>query len=682
MKINLDWLSDYVDIEETPEELAKSLTMAGLEVEGIDEVNGEIVLEVAVTPNRPDWLSHIGIAREVAALYGRQVRMPEGDVPEEEADIRAMTSVDIDNPEACPRYSARVILGISLGPSPEKAARRLESVGVRAISNVVDATNYVMLEMGQPLHAFDYHRLSENRIVVRKARAAEVMETLDGQTRSLEASDLLICDGFGPVALAGVMGGLNSEIRDDTRDLLLESACFDPSTIRRTSKRLGLSTEASYRFERGTDPHATVTVVNRLAFLIREWAGGKVCRGVMDCHPAPEGERSLSFRPERVRKFLGVDIPDGEIIGILDRLELAPAAEGEGRWAIRVPGFRRDLSREEDVVEEVARIYGYDRVPVTLPVGRTVPVKASPLSRQQGIAREILEGMGFSEAITYTFVSREEQEELGFGGGPEPVTLLNPISDDMTVMRKSLLPGLFKALRVNMSKRIGNVRLYETGRIFLPAPGRDLPEECHFLAGVISGTRSEKTWYRGEEKGDFFDIKGAVQGLLEGMRIPDVGFEADERPFLQGGQCARILSGGEPLGVLGTISPAVRERYRVRDWAGCFELDLEKLTTAIRPAAFRPLPQFPSVLRDLAVLVPREVPARKIEGVIRAAGRDLERVRLFDLYEGKGIQAGLKSLAFSLEYRNPERTLTDEEVDANLEVVIGALGKEFGARLR
>ena len=682
MKINLDWLSDYVKIRETPEELAKALTMAGLEVESIDEVKGDVVLEVAVTPNRPDWLCHIGIAREVAALYGRQVRMPEGDVPEEEADVRAITSVDIDNPEACPRYSARVILGIRLGPSPEKAAKRLESVGVRAISNVVDATNYVMLEMGQPLHAFDYHRLSENRIVVRKARAGEVMETLDGQIRNLDASDLLICDGFGPVALAGVMGGLNSEIREDTRDLLLESACFDPSTIRRTSKRLGLSTEASHRFERGTDPHGTVTAVNRLAFLIREWAGGKVCRGVMDCHPAPEGERSLSFRLDRVRKFLGVDIPDGEIVAILDRLGLAPAATGEGGWAIRLPGFRRDLSREEDVIEEVARIYGYDRIPVTLPVGRTVPVKASPLSRQQRIAREILEGMGFSEAITYTFVSREEQEELGFGGGPEPVTLLNPISDDMTVMRKSLLPGLFRALRVNMNKRISEVRLYETGRIFLPAPGRDLPDERHFLAGVISGKRSEKTWYRGEETGDFFDIKGAVQGLLEGMRIPDVGFEADERPYLQEGQGARILSGGEPLGVLGTISPAVREKYRVREWAGCFELDLEKLAGAVMPAAFRPLPQFPCVLRDLAVLVPRGVPARKIEGVIREAGRDLERVRLFDLYEGKGIQEGMKSLAFSLEFRNPARTLTDEEVDRNLEEIVAALEKGFGARLR
>jgi len=682
MKINIDWLSDYVEIKETPEELAQALTMAGLEVEGIEKAEGDTVFELGVTPNRPDWLSHVGVAREVGAIFSREIRMPETDLVEEEVDIRAMTSIEIENPEGCPRYSARVVLGVKLGPSPEKVAKRLESVGVRAISNVVDATNYVMLELGQPLHAFDYHRLSENRIVVRKAYKDEVMETLDGQRRTLETSDLLICDGLGSVALAGIMGGLNSEVMENTHDLLLESACFDPSTIRRSSKRLGLSTEASYRFERGTDPEGTVLAVDRLAFLIREWAGGKVCQGVWDSHPVPEGPRSLSFRVERVSRFLGVEVPDKEILGALERLGLAPSEGKEGTWTIEIPGFRRDLAREEDVIEEVARIFGYDRIPVTLPVGRTVPVKTSAMKSRRETARNVLEGLGFSEAVTYTFVSREEQEDLGFAGDTPPVTLMNPISDDMTVMRKSLLPGLLRALKTNISRRVSDVRLYEAGRIFLPLKGEVLPRERHALAGVMSGVRSEKTWYRNEEQGDFFDIKGAVQTLLDGMDIFKTTLEEVDHPCLQPGQGVGIMSGGDFLGIMGTLHPEVREKYRIREWAGCFELDLEELVNKKQEKTYRSIGQYPFLLRDLAVLVPREIPARRIEDAILAAGKDLEAVRLFDLYEGKGIQEGLKSLAFSLAYRRCDRTLTDEEVDGNLEAVVAALKKEFGARLR
>ncbi|MCK5352268.1 phenylalanine--tRNA ligase subunit beta, partial [bacterium] len=350
MKVNLDWLSDYVDIKEDPQTLADALTMAGLEVEGIEEVGGDTVLEIGVTPNRPDWLCHLGVAREIAAIYARDLRLPKTELSENGPDVQAMTSIEIEDPKGCPRYSGRVVMGVKLGNSPEKIVQRLESIGTRSISNVVDATNYVMMEFGQPLHAFDYHRLAENRIVVRKAHKDEVLETLDGLKRELTQDDLLICDGLGPVALAGIMGGLNSEVVENTQDLLLESACFDPPTIRRSSKRHGLSTEASYRFERGTDPSGTVRAVDRLAYLIHEWGGGDVCKGVWDAHPRPEEKRVVQFRMPRVGAFLGVDIPEKDAVSALERLQLEPGKKKGELWTITPPGFRRDLALEEDVI--------------------------------------------------------------------------------------------------------------------------------------------------------------------------------------------------------------------------------------------------------------------------------------------------------------------------------------------
>jgi len=682
MKINIDWLSDYVEINETPRKLAEALTMAGLEVEGIEKAQGETVFEIGVTPNRPDWLCHVGVAREIAAIYRRGLTMPDTAPVEEGDDVRALTSIDIEDSDGCPRYSGRIVTGVAMGPSPRKAARRLESIGVRAISNVVDATNYVMMELGQPLHAFDYHRLAENRIVVRKAKERESLETLDGQRRTLETSDLLICDGFGPVALAGIMGGGQSEIMDSTSDLLLESACFDPTTIRRSSKRLGLSTEASYRFERGTDPDGTVTAVNRLAFLVREWAGGKVCKGVWDAHPRPSGPRLLSFRIGRVREFLGVAVPEEDLLGALEGLGLNPSGGEGGIWTIDVPGFRRDLAREEDIIEEVARLYGYDRIPATFPVGRTVPVWTDPLEQLQEASRNILEGIGFSEAVTYSFVNREEQDELGFDDASGSVALLNPISEDMTVMRKSLLPGLLRALKTNLSRRVENVRLYETGRVFLPVSDGELPEERLFLAGVMAGFRSGKSWYRDEEPGDFFDIKGAVESFLESIGLTGVVLEPADLPYLQSGQSARVLYGKSQLGVMGTLHPRVREKYRIKGWAGYFELDLERVTEIETVKSYRAIPQYPSVLRDLAVVVPKEVPSGRLEEAIRATGRDLKSVELFDLYEGKGIPGDHRSLAWSLMFQSPSLTLTDEEVDQSMEDITRVLEKDYGAKLR
>lgn len=682
MKVNIDWLSDYVEIKEDTQTLADALTMAGLEVEGIENVEGETVLEIGVTPNRPDWLCHLGVAREVAAIYDRALKPPEVELQENGPDVRALTSIDIEDPEGCPRYSGRVITGVTHKPAPEKIARRLESIGIRSISNIVDATNYVMMELGQPLHAFDYNRLGENRIVVRKAVDGEVLETLDGQKRELTTEDLLICDGLGPVALAGIMGGQNSEVLEDTKDLLLESACFNPTTIRRSSKRLGLSTEASYRFERGSDPAGTVTAVDRLAYLIHEWGSGDLCQGAWDAHPGPEEKRTVKFKMPRVGAFLGIEVPEKETVSVLKRLELDPRKVRGDLWKITSPGFRRDLALEEDVIEEVARIYGYDRIPVTMPVGRTVPVKIDPLARLQENIRESLEGLGFNESVTYSFISESDIEELGIGGGEDPVALMNPISEEMTVMRTSILPGLLKALRTNVSRRVEDIRLYETGRVFLPCPDCELPDERTRVAGVMAGVRNRKKWYRDYEEADFFDVKGAVESMLKAVGIGEISFVQMNIPYLQPGQSAWIMAGEESLGVAGTLHPSQREKCRLREWAGVFELDLHHMLKAAREKQYKRIPQYPEVLRDLAVVVKRDVSADLMESAIRNKAKYLGSVSLFDLYEGKGVPEDSRSLAWALSFQSNDRTLTDEEVDSNMTVIVKALKEELGARLR
>lgn len=684
MKISLEWISEFVDIsDKEPGLLADDLTMIGLEIEGIEEVDGDTILEISVTPNRPDCLSHVGVAREIAALYARDLVFPDTGVAESGSPVEAMTSIEVEDPEGCPRYSGRVLEGVTIGPSPEKVSRRLESLGVRSINNVVDATNYVLMELGQPLHAFDYHRLAENRIVIRKALSGEVLVTLDGQERKLDPEDLLICDGLGSIALAGIMGGENSEVQEDTTDLLLESACFDPVTIRKTSKKLGLSTEASYRFERGTDPEGTLLAVNRLARLINKWAGGSVCAGAVDVHPRVEGERTVPFRMGRIRDLLGVEISDDNVVSILNRLALEPGKGKKNEWSVTVPGFRRDIDREEDVIEEVARHFGYQRIPVTMPAGKTVPVAINYREKLLGQTRSILEGMGYSEAITYSFIDKAHLSDLGLTGGPDPVKLMNPLSEEMEVMRTSLLPGLLSTVQFNANRRMEDVRLYEIGSVFIPCTSCEISLERARICGVMTGLRGTKTWYRGMEESDFFDIKGAVEGLLEGLGIRDVSFQEVEMPYLQPGQSGWVMVGERSAGPLGTLHPKIREKYGIKGWAGCFELELDVLeeeTRAVR--SYTSIPRYPEVLRDLALLVPPGVSSRDIETAIRESGKNLSAIQLFDLYDGKGIPEGHRSLAYSLAFRSNERTLTDEEVDVDLSNIVKTLKTKLGVKVR
>ncbi len=685
MKINLDWIRDFIPLRQDPPTVAHDLTMAGLEVEGIEQTAAGPVLEVSVTPNRMDCLSHLGVARDLAALYRLPLTLPPATPPEAAEAGGDAARVDIEDPLGCPRYSARVLAGVKVGPSPAEAARRLESVGVRSINNVVDATNYVMMELGQPLHAFDSALLRQSRIVVRRAGQGEPFRTLDGQERALLGEDLLICDGVGPVALAGIMGGANSEVGEGTTTLLLESACFDPMTIRRSRVRLGMSTEASYRFERGTDPAGTVLAVNRLAELICRWAGGKALAGVIDAHPRPHSRLTVEAPLSLFPRLLGVEVPAEEVRGILERLGFGVTVAGGVLRAV-VPSWRRDVARPEDLVEEVARIHGYDRVPATLPVGRVVPVKPPAGEKAEQSARAALESDGFSEAVTYSFVGRAEVARLRLCADDAHVCLKNPLSEEMEVMRPSLLPGLLRAAALNASRRVRRLRLYEVGTVFFPREGGcacgTAVEEKPRLAGVLYGERESKGWYRGREESGFHDAKGAVEAVLSALRLP-AAFCEENAPYLAPGQSAAVLANDSFLGWVGTLHPEIGAALDLPAWVGCFELDLGALGAAgMAVPRYRPLPRFPEVLRDLSLLVPREHRWEDVSRAVREAAADLAEVRLFDLYSGKGIPAGTRSLAFSLVFQSPERTLTDAEVDAQVAAILDALQSRFGARMR
>jgi phenylalanyl-tRNA synthetase beta chain len=642
----------------------------------------DVVLEVAVTPNRPDCLSVIGLAREVAALLKQPMRHPKTVFPEAAEPIGETAKVTILDPVHCPRYAARLLVDLTVKPSPFWMRRRLEMAGLRAINNLVDVTNYVLLEFGQPLHAFDFDKLAGGEIVVRLPRQDERhFLTLDSQERPLNHETLLICDAVKPVALAGIMGGLYSEVTERTRGVLIESAYFNPPTIRRTSKRLGLSTESSYRFERGVDPDGVIAALERAAQLMAALGDGKVLTGRIDEYPVPIPRARLTLRVSRTNQVLGTDISPEKVEEILGHLHIPSISFDGEHLVVQAPSHRGDLQREEDLIEEVARLAGYDEIPVTLPEG-LVDVPKPPLEaglRQN--ARHILQGLGFCEAVTYSFQAERLLGILGQGkSGPLP--LANPLSEEQAVMRTSLLPGLLEALRRNVLRQAQNVRLFEIAKVFIPQAGADLPREEQWLAGVMYGSRDEDSWLLPMEPLDFFDLKGVVEALLQGLQVPEAGFIQENLPgyFLCG---ARVDSHGRNLGTLGALSPAVAEKLDLDGQVFVFQLNFEALCQAASPPLYSPLPRYPAVYRDLALVLPASIPAAQVAEALYARGKPwLHQAHLFDMYAGQPIPAGKRSLAFHLTYRDPERTLTDEEVDLRHQQLVEALAMELGAELR
>lgn len=648
----------------------------------------DTVLEFEITPNRPDCLSVAGVAREVGAVTGVPASMP-GSVPVEAGrPVVEAVSVEIEDPALCPRYAARLVRGVKIGPSPGWLAERVAAAGARPINNVVDVTNYVMFELGQPLHAFDAATLAgeggRGEITVRVAKAGERLITLDGQDRALAGDTLVIADPTGPVALAGVMGGAATEVTEATTDVLLESACFSSSSVGRTSRRLGLISEASTRFERGVDANGCVVALDRAAQLLADVAGGEVATGIVDAYPRPVEPLTVTLRVSRLNALLGTAISCEVVTGILTRLGLTVVGEGES-LSVTVPSFRPDLTREADLIEEVVRVRGMGGVTSTLPGGRgRVGGLTVEQSRRERVGAA-LRGAGLNEAVTWAFADPADVDRTGWVFGPEerPVRLLNPMAGDQAVLRFSALPGLVRAVANNRHRGVADVHLYEIGSVWWTAPGRKLPKERAVISGVLAGAWDRPSWNDDPAPLDLFDAKGVLESVVEELGVARFKVRAADLPWLQPGRSAEVLVGGDVVGWLGEVHPTVLDTYECPGPVAVFEVQLKPLLKAARDVRpFVDLPRLPGVKIDLAIVVDEGVTSERVEQSIRSAGgKLLDSVRLFDVYRGEGVAPGRKSLAYSLVYRDPERTLTVSEVDAAhdkvVRKVVGAVGGEL-----
>ncbi|MCJ7663164.1 MAG: phenylalanine--tRNA ligase subunit beta [Desulfobacterales bacterium] len=794
MKVSFNWLKEYVDCERTPSELADLLTMAGLEIEGVEAVGPELkgvvvaqivsiaphpqadrlslcgvkagektyaivcgarnmkegdkvalalagaelpggvqvkktkirgelsegmlcseaelglstsaegimilppdaladalvadalnvrdhLLELSVTPNRGDCLSIIGVAREVAALIGKRLHPPTPTLREGRHRVEDAVRVSVLDPDLCPRYSARLITGVQIGPSPFWLRTRLERAGVRSINNVVDVTNYVMLEYGQPLHAFDFDLLEGGEIVVKRAAEGEHFVTLDGVERILHKDTLMICDAFRSVAIGGVMGGLNSEIQEHTSRVLLESAYFSPEGIRRTSTALGLQTESSYRFERGIDPEQVLAASLRAMALIAELAGGEVAQGVFDCYPTPLPCPEIRLRLPKVSALLGMSLEQKEVKGILKRLHMKVKENRGAEWVISPPTYRGDITREIDLIEEIGRLKGYDHIPVQVPKMWVMPFREEPEEELEQRLKDALVGFGFCEVITLSFISPHALEALQLPPDDPrllPLTLLNPLAEVQSVMRTTLLPGLLETARYNLSHKNSDLKIFELREVYSPRKGEKLPEERRALTGLAMGAVAGEGWNIPHEEADFYYVKGCVEQLLAELKIPAPTFTAgEETPYLSPGKGAVIRLAGEKIGAVGELHPEVAHAFELPCGVFIFEFDLPILSNHFRrEITFTTLPRFPSVTRDVAVTIDAGMSAEEITTIIKGVdNKYIESIEVFDCYQGDPIPRGRKGLAYRIRYRSPDRTMTDEEVNGFHRKVLEQLEK-------
>ena len=658
--------------------------------EHLGRAGSDVVYDLEITPNRPDWNSVIGIAREIAALTGNPLKLPEASLPASAGKVDDLVAVRVEDAALCPRYTARIIRGVKIGSSPDWLRSALEKAGLRSINNVVDVTNFVMLETGQPLHAFDYHLIAKSEdgkptLVVRRAVAGEKFITLDNQERALTQDMLLIADAQHGIALAGVMGGQNTEIRSDTQDVLIESAYFAPTNIRRTSKALGLRTDSSYRFERGGDIGVCDWASRRAAQLILETAGGELVAGVVDTCPQPAEPKTLSLRVEKVGQLLGIEISQSDIERMLTALGLsvAPAVGTQPTIAIRVPTFRVDLKRDVDLIEEIARLYGVDKIPSTPPRGAIGTNAYDAVHDQLAEARRILSGLGLNEAQGQTLIAESAAK---LAAAPETVVpLSNPLSSDMNVLRPSLLPGLLDSLQHNLSHKSGDVALFEVGRVFTLVNGQSKEERR--LAIALTGRRAAAFWSGAERdaKFDVADLKGLLEEFIEQFGLRGVAYAKRAEVTALFVESATVALGGKMLlGEMGQLQPVLAKKYDLRDTVFLAELNLDTLLARRNPARnFKPLPQFPATGRDVAMLVPEATTHDAVLAAVKQAKpANLEGTELFDVFRGKGVPEGQKSMAYAFTYRAPDRTLTDADVNAAHEGLVAVLKEKLSGTLR
>ena len=647
------------------------------------------VLEIDLTPNRPDCTSIIGIARELAGIQKTAVCYPDYGITDNGSDIHDLASVTIEAPELCPRYAARLVTDIEVKDSPDWLQNRLLSVGLRPINNLVDITNFVMMETGQPLHAFDFDNLAENRIVVKTARSGETFITLDQKERQMSGETLMICDGKKSVAIGGVMGGLNSEIESTTRRVLIESAYFNPISVRKTAKSLGLATDASYRFERGVDPQGTVNALNRCALLMQEVAGGKLISGLIDEHPRPVPTPTIDLGIQKTNRLLGTAFDAGQIRSLLESIEFEVAEKDKQTLRVVPPSYRVDVTRPEDLMEEVARLSGYEHIPLTYP---QMPAKGRPLSRPLQIRnsiKQLMAGYGFSEAITYSFIASSACDMLGLKENDarrNTVAILNPLSEDQAVMRSSLIPGLLGIMRHNLAHQEKNLKLYEIGKTYLDQGAEELPVETEMLAGLWTGARFRPSWHGRETKCDFFDLKGTVEALLLALGLNAAEFTGAPKDlcrYTRPGYTGQIYCAGQLLGLVGEVHPEVGRHFELKQPAYIFELNIDRVSPLISERkTSRPIPRFPSVSRDVTLIVDRDMEAQAIMDRALQVGDELvESLHLFDVFEGNPIPEGKKSISFRVVYRAAERTLEDEDVNRLHAETTARLVAEFNAML-
>jgi phenylalanyl-tRNA synthetase beta chain len=641
------------------------------------------VIELQLTPNRSDCLGMWGVAHEVAAIFDRELRLP---VISEQVPGEAGTGVEVvvESVEDCPFYAAQVVGNLEVGPSPQWMQNRLISAGVRPINNIVDITNYVMLETGQPLHAFDFDKIASGQILVRRANDGEKIVTLDDVERECDPEMLLVTDGQEPLAVAGVMGGASSEVTKETKTVLLEAAFFNPLTVRQTSKNLGLRSEASTRFEKGVDPEQILPALYRAVQLLRQLCGGVVSSDA-SVHKAGDVEEvTVSLRHERLVNLLGVQISPDEVMDIFRRLRL-PAALENDVYQVQIPTRRPDLMMEVDLVEEVARLYGYDRIPTTLTWGQQLP---GGLTREQKLrrdARHMLRELGLNEVVTYSLTSEEAEQEIASLYDLQPIRVAMPMSKEHAVLRTKLLPQLIKTAAYNVHRGNERVQLFEVGKVYLTQEETltDLPEERLQLAALIAGPKAASIWKTPQvDAQNFYELKGILESVLERFGVRDAEYQAADFNGFHPGRTALCVVEDEVIGVLGQLHPKLAKRYDLSEPV-VLQLDLEKLLEKDPEVIYEPIPRYPAVTRDLAVTVDENVPAGRIEaGIRKVAGELLESVTLFDVFTGEQIGEGKKSVAYSLVFRTKDRTLTDEEVHQIHERIVHYLTEQFGAQLR
>jgi phenylalanyl-tRNA synthetase beta chain len=688
MLVSLEWLRSLCRCTASPQDAARALTDRGLTVDGVTARGDDTVLELDVPANRPDCLGHLGVARELGAAFGVPLEPRPEALAGAGADAGETVTVEIADPELCPRYTARVVRGVRVGASPPWVARRLEACGLRSINNVVDASNLVLLELGNPIHFFDLAHVHDASIIVRRALAGETLTTLDGEERRLDPEMLLIADPDRGIALAGVMGGADSEIGESTRDVLIEAACFAPTSIRSTSRRLGLRSDASHRFERGVDPEGVLAAQEMAVRLLVELAGGTPVPGLVDVHPRPAATRELTLRPGRVELLMGYRPDDEEIRTALDGLGLSPTREGSGPFRVRVPSFRVDLEREADLVEEVGRHLGYDRIPAEVG-GVTISLGARPADGAADLeerARDVLAHQGFREAFSYAMIAAAEDDPFVPDGTGAALALDNPIAEPLSHLRRSIVPGLIRAADLNLRRGIEDVRLFEVGRVFLPRGEGELPDEPLRAGLVWCGAAEARHWSVPFRPVALHDLAGAVDLLVRTLRPTLVcRREPGAVPGLHPGQSQRwLLPSGEVLGFGGALHPRLRAKLDLPADVLCAEIELDLLAAAGgQTARHRALPRFPGVSRDLSLVLSRDVTFERVREALAAVPSPAPaELTVVDRYEGRPLDRSEVALTVRFTLQPEDRTLTDEETEAYRERLVRTLNERLGVRLR